>query len=120
MHHTPQEFARRIDEQANKLAKGEWMLGGTWDHELWGGTPLPSHDWVDASTPDTPVFVGRDDGHMAMANTLALRLAGITRETKDPLGGTIVRDKDGNPTGYAAMSPVFRVIPLGPKSNSCG
>src|SRR5689334_14137724 len=64
---TPQEFARRIGEQAKKLPKGEWMLGGTWDHELWGDTPLPSHDWVDALTPDNPIFVTRYDGHMAMA-----------------------------------------------------
>ena len=111
---TPQEFARRIGEQAKKLAKGEWMLGGTWDPELWGGTPLPSHDWVDALTPDTPVFVSRYDGHMAMANALALRLAGVTRETEDPPGGTIVRGKDGNPTGLlkdAAMNLVYRIIP---------
>jgi len=111
---TPQEFARRIGEQAKKLRKGEWMLGGTWDHELWGGTPLPSHDWVDSLTLDTPVFVSRYDGHMAMANALALRLAGITRNTKDPPGGTIVRDQDGNPTGLlkdAAMNLVYRVIP---------
>ena len=111
---TPQEFARRIGEQAKKLGKGEWMLGGTWDHELWGGTPLPAHDWVDSLTPDTPVFVSRYDGHMAMANALALRLAGITRDTKDPPGGTIVRDNHGNPTGLlkdAAMSLVYRVIP---------
>ena len=111
---TPQEFARRIGEHAKKLPKGEWMLGGTWDHELWGGTPLPSHDWIDTLTPDTPVFVSRYDGHMAMANALALRLAGVTRETIDPPGGTIVRDKDGNPTGLmkdAAMGLVFRVIP---------
>src|SRR5207237_845924 len=77
---TPQECARRVGEQAKKLPKGEWMLGGTWDHELWVGTPLPSHDWLDALTPDTPVFLSRYDGHMAMANALALRLAGITRE----------------------------------------
>jgi predicted amidohydrolase YtcJ len=111
---TPEEFARRIGEHSKKLAKGEWMLGGTWDHELWGGTPLPSHDWIDAVTPDTPVFVSRYDGHMALANALALRLAGVNRETKDPPGGTIVRDKDGNPTGLmkdAAMDLIYRVIP---------
>jgi predicted amidohydrolase YtcJ len=111
---TPQEFARRIGEHAKTLPKGEWMLGGTWDHELWGGTPLPSHDWIDAVTPDTPVFVTRYDGHMALANAVALRLAGITRDTKDPPGGTIVRDKDGNPTGLmkdAAMDLVYRAMP---------
>jgi len=111
---TPQEFSRRIGEHAKKLPKGEWMLGGTWDHELWGGTPLPSHDWIDAMTPDIPMLVTRYDGHMALANALALRLAGVARETKDPPGGTIVRDKDGNPTGLlkdAAMDLVYRVIP---------
>ncbi len=111
---TPQEFARRIGEHSKKLPKGEWMLGGTWDHELWGGDPVPSHDWIDALTPETPVFVTRYDGHMALANGLTLRLAGITRETKDPPGGTIVRDKEGNPTGLlkdAAMGLVNRVMP---------
>jgi len=111
---TPQEFSRRIGQHAKKLHKGEWLLGGTWDHELWGGTPLPSHDWIDALTPDTPVFVTRYDGHMALANAMVLRLAGITRETKDPPGGTIVRDKDGNPTGLlkdAAMDLVYSVMP---------
>jgi predicted amidohydrolase YtcJ len=111
---TPQEFSRRIAEHAKKLPKGEWILGGTWDHELWGGTPLPSHEWIDAVTPDTLVFVTRYDGHMALANGLVLRLAGITRETKEPPGGTIVRDKNGNPTGLlkdAAMDLVYSVMP---------
>jgi predicted amidohydrolase YtcJ len=110
----PKEFARRIAEHARTLPKGEWMTGGTWDHELWGGTPLPSHDWIDAGTPDTPVFVTRYDGHMALANALALRLANVTRQTPDPPGGTIVRDPNGNPTGLmkdAAMGLVDKVIP---------
>jgi predicted amidohydrolase YtcJ len=111
---TPKEFANRVGEQAKKLNKGEWITGGTWDHELWGGTPLPSHDWVDASTPDNPVFVTRYDGHMAMANGLAMKLAGVTRATKDPPGGTVVRDAQGNPTGLmkdAAMELITRAIP---------
>jgi hypothetical protein len=69
---------------------------------------------IDAVTPDNPVFVSRLDGHMALANSLALKLAGITRESKDPPGGTIVRDRDGEPTGLLkdnAMDPVFAVIP---------
>jgi len=110
----PQEFARRIAEHAKKVSKGQWITGGTWDHELWGGSPLPSHDWIDAQTQDNPVLVTRYDGHMALANTVALRLAGITRDTPTPAGGTIVKDVAGNPTGLlkdAAMSLVFRVIP---------
>ncbi len=111
---TPEEFTRRIGEFAKKLPKGEWILGGSWDHELWAGAPLPQRGWIDKVTPDNPVFVSRYDGHMALANSVTLRLAGITRESKDPRGGTIVRDAKGEPTGVlkdAAMEPVFAVIP---------
>lgn len=110
---TREEFARRIGEQAKKLNKGEWITGGTWDHELWGGE-LPTHDWIDAVTPDNPVFVTRYDGHMGLANSLALKLAGVTRATRDIPGGTIVRDKSGNPTGVmkdAAADLIYRAIP---------
>jgi predicted amidohydrolase YtcJ len=64
---------------------------------------------IDSFTPDTPVFVNRLDGHMAVANSLALRLAGVTRQTADPPGGVIVRDKSGEPTGFlvdGALGPV--------------
>ena len=111
---TPEEFARRIGEFANRLPKGEWILGGTWDHELWGGDPLPHRSWIDPLTTAHPVFVRRYDGHMGLANTLALERAGITRQTPDPPGGVIVRDADGTPTGVlkdAAMELVERVIP---------
>ncbi len=110
---TPAEFARRIGEHARRLPKGEWILGGTWDHEQWGGT-LPTHEWIDKLTPDNPVFVSRYDGHMALANRPALRLAGVTRDTPTPPGGTIVKDAQGSPTGLlkdAAMALVDRVIP---------
>lgn len=111
---SPAEFARRIGDHARKLPKGEWILGGTWDHELWGGVPLPSRDWIDGVTPDHPVLVSRYDGHMALSNSLALRLAGVTRDTATPPGGTIVKDARGEPTGLlkdAAMELVARVIP---------
>lgn len=111
---TPEEFARRIGEHARKVPKGEWILGGTWDHELWGGTPLPTRAWIDAVTPEHPVFVSRYDGHMALANSLALKLAGVTRDTPTPSGGEIVKGPDGEPTGLLkdeAMGLVFRVIP---------
>jgi len=110
---TPEEFARRVGEHAKKLPKGEWMLGGTWDHELWGGK-LPTREWIDKLTPDHPVFVSRYDGHMALANSVALRLAGVSRDTPTPAGGTIVKDANGEPTGLmkdAAMDLVQRAIP---------
>jgi predicted amidohydrolase YtcJ len=112
---TQQEFARRIGEFAKKNPRGRWITGGRWDHESWPGTPLPTKELIDPVTPDTPVFVDRLDGHMAVANSLALKLAGVTRDTKDPPGGLIVRDpKTGEPTGVlkdTAMSLVERVIP---------
>jgi predicted amidohydrolase YtcJ len=110
---TPEEFARRIGEFARSRPKGEWIQGGTWDHELWGGDPLPHRKWIDAATPEHPVLVSRYDGHMALANSLALKLAGIARATATPAGGEIVKDADGEPTGLlkdAAMDLVFRVI----------
>ncbi|HET9528761.1 MAG TPA: amidohydrolase [Blastocatellia bacterium] len=112
---TPEEFARRIKEHAAKLAKGRWIIGGDWDHELWPGAPLPTRELIDAHTPANPVFVSRLDGHMALANSLALRMAKITKETKDPPGGAIVRDpKTGEPTGVLkdnAMGLVSALIP---------
>jgi predicted amidohydrolase YtcJ len=111
---TPEEFAQRIGAHARKLGKGEWILGGTWDHESWDGAPEPVRQWIDQPTAENPVFVRRYDGHMGLANSLALRLAGITRETPDPPGGSIVRDADGEPTGIlkdGAMQLVGRVIP---------
>lgn len=108
-----EEFARRIREHARNLPRGEWILGGTWDHELWGGT-LPTREWIDRHTPNHPVFVSRYDGHMALANSVALKLAGVTRDTPTPAGGTIVKDARGEPTGLmkdAAMDLVHRAIP---------
>ncbi|MEJ7578469.1 MAG: amidohydrolase [Pyrinomonadaceae bacterium] len=112
---TPQEFAERIRRFSATLPRGRWITGGDWDHERWPNAPLPTKELIDSFTTDTPVFVNRLDGHMALANSAALKLAGVTRETKDPPGGLIVRDsRTGEPTGVlkdAAMSFVFRVIP---------
>jgi predicted amidohydrolase YtcJ len=111
---TPREFARRIEERAKNAAKGEWILGGNWDEQGWPGAPLPTRTLVDAVTPDTPVFVTRYDEHMSLANSVALRVAGVTAATPDPPGGVIVRDGKGNPTGIlkdAAQAFVFKVIP---------
>jgi len=112
--HTPAEFRTRIATFAAKQPNGRWISGGDWDHENYPKAELPSRQWIDAITPAHPVFVNRLDGHMALANSLALQLAGITRESKDPPGGAIVRDSAGNPTGVlkdTAMDAVFRVMP---------
>lgn len=108
------EFRDRIGRFAARLPKGRWITGGDWDHESWTPSDLPARALIDAVTPDHPVFVNRLDGHMALANSPALRLAGITRATPDPPGGVIVRDAQGEPTGLlkdAAMEAVHRVIP---------
>ena len=109
-----EEFARRIRERARKTPKGEWIVGGDWDETKWKPPEIPSKELIDSLTPDTPVFVSRYDGHMVLANSLALRLAGITAQTPDPPGGVIVRDAQGNPTGAlkdAAMDMAAKAIP---------
>ncbi|HWI57749.1 MAG TPA: amidohydrolase, partial [Bacillota bacterium] len=112
---SPEEMARRLGACAKQLPKGRWILGGDWDHERWPGAPLPTKALIDAVTPDHPVFVSRLDGHMALANSLALKLAGVTKATPEPPGGVIVRDpQSGEPTGIlkdAAEDLVSRVIP---------
>jgi predicted amidohydrolase YtcJ len=111
---SPEELARRIAAHAKTLGRGEWVLGGTWDDQAFARPRLPTRHDVDALTPGTPVFVDRYDGHMALANGVALRLAGLTRATAAPPGGEIVRDAQGEPTGIlkdAAMGLVSRVVP---------
>jgi hypothetical protein len=111
---TPQEFVARIKAYAATIKPGEWIVGGDWDHERWPGAPLPRRDWIDSVTPKNPVYVNRLDGHMAVANSLALRLAHVTRATPDIAGGTIVRDPDGTPTGILkdnAQDLVYTVMP---------
>ncbi len=114
---TPAEFIRRVAEYARSIGPDHWITGGDWDHERFPGATLPRRDWIDSVTPNKPVFVQRLDGHMGVANSLALRLAGITRDTPDPPGGLIVRDSAGEPTGVLkdnAMDRVFAVIPPPP------
>ena len=108
------EFARRIGERAAHTPKGEWVTGGTWDETKWQPAALPTRQIIDRTAPDVPVAVGRYDGHMLVANSLALKLAGITAATPDPAGGVIVRDASGAPTGAlkdAAMDLVMRAMP---------
>jgi hypothetical protein len=109
-----QEFARRIAERAAKMASGAWILGGDWDETKWTPARLPTKELIDAATAQIPVAVNRYDGHMILANSLALKLAGITAQTPDPPGGVIVRDGQGNPTGAlkdAAADLVYKVTP---------
>jgi len=112
---SPVEFIGRLGAFARERKPGEWITGGDWDHERWAASPLPRREWIDSVTPNNPVFVSRLDGHMALANSLALKAARISRTTRDIPGGTIVRDrKTGEPTGVLkdeAMGPVFAIMP---------
>jgi predicted amidohydrolase YtcJ len=109
-----QEFRATLAAFAEHTPKGEWIRGGNWDHENWTPARLPTRQLIDDATKDWPVFVNRLDGHMYLANSLALKLAGVGKNTKDVPGGVIVRDADGNPTGIlkdAAQELVEKVIP---------
>ena len=110
---SPQEFSTRVGEFAKTIEPGEWIMNGAWDHTNWDGA-LPNRDWIDAVTLDNPVWVSRLDGHMGLANSLALELAGVDADSPDIEGGTIVRDKSGTPTGVLkdnAMRSIFAVVP---------
>src|SRR5713226_5085391 len=109
-----QEFVKRVAAQVMKTPKREWVLGGDWDETLWNPAQLPTKDTLDPVSPDTPIFINRHDGHMALANSLAMKLAGVTAKTPDIPGGVIVRDAQGNPTGIfkdAAQQYIRKVIP---------
>lgn len=109
-----QEFRDTLAEFARNQPTGRWIQGGNWDHENWTPAVLPTHELIDPVTKNNPVLINRLDGHMSLANSVALKLAGIGRQTKDVPGGVIVRDASGNPTGIlkdAAQELVEKVIP---------
>ncbi len=106
---TPQVFIQRIAAFAKSLPKGAWITNGNWDHTLWEGAPLPEASWIDSITQHNPVFISRLDGHSALANSLAMKSV----QAKDVVGGEIVRDAKGNPTGVFkdnAMDAFFAAI----------
>jgi hypothetical protein len=108
------EFKQILKDYVDKH-KGKWITGGNWDHEAWEVTNLPAKEMIDEFSQNTPVFVDRFDGHMGLANSRALKLAGITKDTESPEGGLIVKDPvTGEPTGILkdnAMGLMYKVIP---------
>jgi len=110
---SPEEFISILKEFCQKYPDDRWILGGDWDHEAWGGE-LPTRQWIDSVTGEHPLFVNRYDGHMALANSKALKLAGIEKNTKVPAGGEIKKDKNGETSGVLkdeAMNLVYKIIP---------
>jgi hypothetical protein len=109
-----EEFIRRIGEKAKTLGPGRWLQGGDWDEQAWASAKLPTRQMIDPVTGNNPAFLSRYDGHAVLANSLAIKLAGVTRATPDPVGGLIVRDAAGEPTGVfkdGAQGLIARVIP---------
>ncbi|GMH15713.1 hypothetical protein Nepgr_017554 [Nepenthes gracilis] len=110
---TKDEFIGKVKAAVKSKKHGSWIVGGGWNNDLWGGE-LPMASWIDDITPHNPVWLSRMDGHMGLANSLALRIAGITHDMKDPQGGTIVRTSNEDPTGLlidSAMDLVLASIP---------
>lgn len=107
------EFVGKVKASVQDKDHGDWILGGGWNNDMWGGD-LPAASWIDAITLKNPVWFSRMDGHMGLANSVALKIAGINNETKDPIGGTIMKSVDGEPTGLlvdAAMKLILDLIP---------
>ncbi|HEX9763650.1 MAG TPA: amidohydrolase [Candidatus Acidoferrales bacterium] len=108
------EFQDRIRARLGEFKPGEWVTGRGWDHSLWTENRVPTKADLDAVSTDHPMLFGRIDGHSSVANSLALKLAGITRDTPNPEGGEIVRGEDGEATGglkETAIGLVGRHVP---------
>ncbi len=113
---TKEEFIARIAAFAKTIPAGAWITNGDWDHTLWGGD-LPTKEWIDSVTPNNPVFVNRLDGHMSLANSVALAAGKVTGDTPTPAGGEIVKHPSGEPTGVLkdnAADLVARAMPAAP------
>ncbi len=104
------EFQERIRARLTDYKPDEWILGRGWDHTLWPEKRFPTRQDLDAISTNYPMLFGRLDGHVAIASSRALKIAGITRNTPDPPGGHIERDADsGEPTGVLEESAMFIV-----------
>lgn len=108
------EVIARVVERARNTPKGEWIFGRGWDQNDWGNTNWPTHDALTRAVPDHPVVLTRVDGHAVLVNAAAMRAANLTRASRSPAGGEIIKDAQGNPTGVLvdnAENLVAGVIP---------
>lgn len=108
------QIVSMVKTRAAGARAGEWILGRSWDQNLWPEKSFPTHEQLDAAAPNNPVSLTRVDGHALLANAAAMGIAGVTRETMDPDGGRIIRDRSGEPTGVfvdAAQQLVSSKIP---------
>jgi len=93
------EMQARIHAAAEKAPPGQWLTGGGWDHTLWPEKKTPTRQDIDAAAEGHPAIFTRVDGHIAIADSAALKTAGITKSTQVPEGGEIDHGSDGEPTG---------------------
>jgi predicted amidohydrolase YtcJ len=111
---TYDEVIRRVVARAPTIKSGEWLQGRGWDQNLWPVKEFPTHEALSRATPNIPVVLTRIDGHALLANAAAMRLAGITRGTKDPEGGRVIRLPNGDPSGVFvdnAQGLIRRAVP---------
>jgi predicted amidohydrolase YtcJ len=112
---SPEEMQKRVAEAVAHHKEGEWITGGGWDHTLWPDKRFPNRQQLDAVAPKNPVILTHISGHVAVANSLALKKAEIDKSTPNPSGGEIEHDGLGEPTGMlkeaAAMALVRVRIP---------
>jgi predicted amidohydrolase YtcJ len=109
------EIQKLVKEFADKHPDHPWILGRGWTYPTFGEAALPDKKYLDEIVPDRPVYLTAFDGHTAWANSKALALAGITKQTPDPPNGKFVRDANGEPTGAIkedADSAFQRVVPI--------
>jgi len=93
------EVIARVKQRVASARPADWVRGRGWDQNRWPVKEFPTAAPLDAAIPDHPVWLKRVDGHAGVANSAAMHAAGVTRDTKDPEGGRIIRDAAGNPTG---------------------
>ncbi|MDR3774137.1 MAG: amidohydrolase [Terracidiphilus sp.] len=108
------EMLTKIGAFAKDKPASHWLTGGNWDHTLWASKTLPTRQDLDQVTGGHPTFLDRIDGHISIANSAALKAAGVTGKTVPPQGGAIDLDANGEPTGIlreSAQSLVYKVIP---------
>ncbi len=111
---TEAEAAERVRAFAEANPEVEWIQGRGWNQVLWDSNEFPTATSLDAVVSDRPVWLSRVDGHAAWGNSMAMELAGIERNTEDPVGGQIIRDENGDATGTfidTAMGYVREQIP---------
>ncbi len=109
------EMQQRIAEHAKTTAPQDWIVGGGWDHTLWPGEKLPTRQDIDAVTGDHPAVLSRVDTHIAVANTAALKAAGMLAKIPDPPGGEIDRDASGTATGIVRETARMAMLAKAPR-----